>query len=226
MIDLTNPSPRAIESLMFATILAGFVVSFRQQGAMASQAKSEGGAIRPQSLPATFIGKVVTPIHGAALFVPIAVYIVTLVVNGLRQPEWMMRLALPDYQLEESYKVVLRITACVLSLAAWHFIGTVGQRHLGSQWHYIGRRENSKVVQTGPYAIVRHPMYGLVLLQEALFAVITWSYVPIFSLMVIAGAFAIKMPIEEGFIEADAKTAKEYQEYKRKVTARVVPYVW
>lgn len=41
--------------------------------------------------------------------------------------------------------------------------------------------------------------YSTVLLQEALWSIMFWSYAPLVALGIIAAAFAIKMPIEVRF---------------------------
>ncbi|KAG1774853.1 hypothetical protein EV702DRAFT_1047390 [Suillus placidus] len=98
--------------------------------------------------------------------------------------------------------------------------------HLGNQWHLIGRREKPKVMQTGPYAVMRHPLYTNMLIQEALFALMFWSYAPLVGLGITAGAFAVKMPIEEDLIMKDPAVAAEYRAYMQRVPARVIPYLW
>ncbi|KAG1772324.1 hypothetical protein EDD22DRAFT_947448 [Suillus occidentalis] len=101
--------------------------------------------------------------------------------------------------------------------------------HLGTQWHPIGvhtRREKPKLVQTGPYAVVRHPLYTCVLIQELLFALVSWSYAPLVALSITASAFVVKMPIEEDLIMQDATVAGEYRAYMQRVPAHVIPYLW
>jgi protein-S-isoprenylcysteine O-methyltransferase Ste14 len=53
-----------------------------------------------------------------------------------------------------------------------------------------------------------------------------WSYLPLVSASILASAFAIKIPIEEGLIEEDPTIGHEYKEYKKTVRSRLIPYVW
>jgi protein-S-isoprenylcysteine O-methyltransferase Ste14 len=83
--------------------------------------------------------------------------------------------------------------------------------------------ENQKVVATGPYAIVRHPMYAssfLYVLGTPLALGSYWGFVPIGAMM----PFLIwRLFDEERFL---AKTLPGYAEYQKRVRHRLVPYLW
>jgi len=83
--------------------------------------------------------------------------------------------------------------------------------------------ENQKVISTGPYAIVRHPMYGsasLYLLGTPLALGSYWALIP----------SAVMIPFliwrlfdEERFL---ATNLSGYIEYQKRVRHRLVPFVW
>jgi len=83
--------------------------------------------------------------------------------------------------------------------------------------------ENQKVISTGPYAIVRHPMYAsgsLYVIGTPLALGSYWGFVP----------FAAMLPFllwrlfdEERFL---AKNLPGYPEYQKRVRQRLVPFVW
>jgi protein-S-isoprenylcysteine O-methyltransferase Ste14 len=83
--------------------------------------------------------------------------------------------------------------------------------------------ENQKVVSTGPYAIVRHPMYAsgfLYLLGTPLALGSYWGLVPIAAMM----PFLIwRLFDEERFL---ARNLPGYTEYQKRVRHRLVPFVW
>jgi len=83
--------------------------------------------------------------------------------------------------------------------------------------------ENQKVISTGPYAIVRHPMYAsgsLYLLGTPLALGSYWGFVPIAAMM----PFLIwRLMDEERFL---AKNLPGYTEYQKRVRYRLVPFVW
>jgi protein-S-isoprenylcysteine O-methyltransferase Ste14 len=87
----------------------------------------------------------------------------------------------------------------------------------------ITLREDQSVVSSGPYAIVRHPMYAgtvLLLLGTALTLGSAWSallVIPVFA------AFAWRLSREEAFLLSNLCG---YDEYCRKTPYRIVPLVW
>ncbi|EIW85943.1 hypothetical protein CONPUDRAFT_86144 [Coniophora puteana RWD-64-598 SS2] len=191
-----------------------------------ARASTEGGKIKPNTLPTTFVGKAVSPIHALAFFVPQLAYLVSVPLSGFKQPGWMLRCSLPSYDLTVNQQAGIRLLATGILLGIARFTMARLFSQLGSQLHGISRRENSKVVKHGFYSIVRHPMYSCVLVQEVLYGAMFWSYIPLAALPITAAAFAIKMPIEEGFILNDESTAEEYKAYKKDVPYRILPYIW
>ena len=83
--------------------------------------------------------------------------------------------------------------------------------------------ENQRVISTGPYAIVRHPMYAsasLYLLGTPLALGSYWGLVPIAAMM----PFLIwRLFDEERFL---ARNLPGYTEYQKRVRYRLVPFVW
>ncbi|KAG8212852.1 hypothetical protein J3R82DRAFT_11169 [Butyriboletus roseoflavus] len=149
-------------------------------------------------MPPTSLGWIISPIHGLAILIPPLVYVGALVLNGFQPPEWMTRFAFSSEMMDSTSRNASRVVACVANFALRSLTSSTFE-HLGDQWHVIGRREKSRVVKTGPYAWVRHPGYSSVLLQQALWSIMFWSYIPLVALGITASAFAIKMPIEACF---------------------------
>jgi protein-S-isoprenylcysteine O-methyltransferase Ste14 len=83
--------------------------------------------------------------------------------------------------------------------------------------------ENQKVISTGPYAIVRHPMYAsasLYLLGTPLALGSYWAFIAIAAMI----PFLIwRLLDEERFL---AKNLPGYDEYQKRVRHRLVPFVW
>jgi protein-S-isoprenylcysteine O-methyltransferase Ste14 len=80
-----------------------------------------------------------------------------------------------------------------------------------------------KVISTGPYALVRHPMYfgGLLLFLGMPLALGSWY--GLLALVVIVPALLGRMLDEEEFL---VKGLEGYSEYRNKVRYRLVPFVW
>ncbi len=84
-------------------------------------------------------------------------------------------------------------------------------------------QENQKVIDTGLYGIVRHPMYSATLLLFLSMPIVLGS---VYSFVVfLAYPFIIGKRIkhEEEFLE---KELAGYREYKEKVKYRLIPFVW
>ncbi len=80
-----------------------------------------------------------------------------------------------------------------------------------------------KVITTGPYRVVRHPMYtgAILLLVFSPLALGSWVGVP-FSLPVILAVTA-RLLEEEKFLCANLSG---YEEYTQKVRYRLIPFIW
>ena len=83
--------------------------------------------------------------------------------------------------------------------------------------------KDQKVISTGPYAIVRHPMYAsglLYLLGTPLALGSYWGLVPLVAML----PFLIwRLRDEERFL---AKNLSGYAEYQKRVRYRLVPFLW
>jgi len=83
--------------------------------------------------------------------------------------------------------------------------------------------ENQKVISTGPYARVRHPMYAsaiLYLLGTPLALGSYWGLVPVVAMM----PFLVwRILAEERFL---ARNLAGYTDYQKRIHHRLVPFVW
>jgi protein-S-isoprenylcysteine O-methyltransferase Ste14 len=80
-----------------------------------------------------------------------------------------------------------------------------------------------KVISTGPYAFVRHPMYigALVMLLGVPLALGSWW--GLFTIVPITIVIVWRLLDEEQFL---VKTLPDYSEYRNKVKYRLVPFIW
>lgn len=84
-------------------------------------------------------------------------------------------------------------------------------------------QENQKVVDTGLYRIVRHPMYSVKLLLFLSMPLVLGSIYSFFIFLVYPFIIAKRIKNEEEFLE---KELDGYREYKQKVKYRLIPFVW
>jgi len=82
---------------------------------------------------------------------------------------------------------------------------------------------DQKVISTGPYAIVRHPMYAgaFVMLIGVPFAL--GSYWGLFAVILLIVAIIFRLLDEEKFL---VKNLTKYSDYRKKVKYRLVPFLW
>lgn len=84
-------------------------------------------------------------------------------------------------------------------------------------------QENQKVIDTGLYGIVRHPMYSVTLLLFLSMPVVLGSVYSFVIFLAYPLIIAKRIKNEEEFLE---KELEGYREYKQKVKYRLVPFVW
>lgn len=84
-------------------------------------------------------------------------------------------------------------------------------------------QENQKVIDTGLYGIVRHPMYSATLLLFIPMGIILGSPISSAILLIYIPIIGKRMKNEEKVLE---EGLEGYKEYKTKVRYRVIPFVW
>jgi protein-S-isoprenylcysteine O-methyltransferase Ste14 len=93
--------------------------------------------------------------------------------------------------------------------------------HLGRNWSGIVTvKEGHELIRTGPYALVRHPIYTGLITAVLGTAVISATVRAALGLAVIAVSLVLKSRIEERFMR---ETFGEYARYRREVPA-LVPF--
>ncbi len=83
--------------------------------------------------------------------------------------------------------------------------------------------ENQKVVDTGLYSVVRHPMYFATLLMFLSMPVVLGSVYSFAVFLAYSFLIAARIKSEEKLLENELAG---YAEYKRKVRYRLIPFVW
>lgn len=84
-------------------------------------------------------------------------------------------------------------------------------------------KENQKVVDSGLYGIVRHPMYSVTLLLFFMMPLILGSLYAFFVFLLYPFIIVKRIKNEEEVLE---RKLNGYKEYKNKVKYRLIPYVW
>lgn len=84
-------------------------------------------------------------------------------------------------------------------------------------------QENQKVIDTGLYGIVRHPMYAATLLLFLSMPLVLGSVVSFIIFLAYPFIIAKRIRNEEEVLE---KELEGYTEYKQKVKYRLIPFIW
>ncbi|NMA06385.1 MAG: isoprenylcysteine carboxylmethyltransferase family protein, partial [Ruminococcaceae bacterium] len=84
-------------------------------------------------------------------------------------------------------------------------------------------QENQKVVDTGLYGIVRHPMYTSVILLFLSTPLVLGSLFSFVVFLIYPAITVKRIKNEEKVLE---KELEGYSEYKKRVKYRLIPFIW
>jgi protein-S-isoprenylcysteine O-methyltransferase Ste14 len=116
----------------------------------------------------------------------------------------------------------VNIAATVVFLAAYVLYAEVMRENT-----YLSRtievQENQKVIDTGLYGVVRHPMYSATLLLFLAMPLVLGSLYAFIIFLAYPFIIVKRLKAEEKFLEEELKG---YREYKQKVKYRLIPFIW
>ncbi len=114
------------------------------------------------------------------------------------------------------------IIASVLFIISYILYGEV-LRENSFLLRTIEVKDNQKLVDTGLYGIVRHPMYAITIVLFLMIPLILDSIISFVIFLVYPFIIVKRIKNEEKVLE---KQLKGYKEYKRKVKYRLLPFIW
>ena len=117
-----------------------------------------------------------------------------------------------------------RIVAAMLLCPIAPVMGWTAIKHLGRQFRInAGLYEDHELVHTGPYAVVRHPIYSslLTMLLATILLFTRWPWSLVSVALFIAGT-EIRVHIEDGLLAS--RFGARFEEYKSSVPA-YIPYL-
>ena len=114
------------------------------------------------------------------------------------------------------------VAAAVVFLLAYALYGEVLREN-----EYLSRtvevQEGQRVVDTGLYGVVRHPMYAATLLLFLAMPLVLGSVIAFVILLGYIPLIAKRIRNEEQVLE---RGLKGYREYRRRVKYKVIPFIW
>jgi protein-S-isoprenylcysteine O-methyltransferase Ste14 len=116
--------------------------------------------------------------------------------------------------------------------AAWGLVGLTAaglafswwaRLHLGRLWSgLVGRKAEHRVVDTGPYRLVRHPIYSGMLAALLAMALLKGTAAAIVAFALVSAGLWLKARLEERFLRAELG-AETYEAYSRR-TPMLLPF--
>ena len=126
---------------------------------------------------------------------PLALVFVGFAMLFVMIPRW----SVPMWSMPAWFGWVL--AGCVFAGMAFAWWARI---HLGSLWSGgIVTREGHRIVESGPYALVRHPIYTGLILGASALAAIRATPLAVLGAVLMATGFAIKARVEERFLAAE-----------------------
>ena len=111
---------------------------------------------------------------------------------------------------------MVALTAVGLAFAWWARI------HLGKLWSGgVVLRDDHRVVESGPYALVRHPIYTGLFAAVIAMAVVRATPISLLGAALFVLGFTLKARLEERFLET---AMPDYAAYRRRV-GMIVPWI-
>ena len=114
------------------------------------------------------------------------------------------------------------IIGAVLFLLSYAMYGEVLRENV-----YLSRvievQKGQKVIDTGLYGIVRHPMYSATVLMFLSIPIMLGSVISFVIFLIYPIIIAMRIKNEEKVLEGGLEG---YTEYKKKVKSRLIPFIW
>ena len=121
------------------------------------------------------------------------------------------------YRVRWVQAVGIAVTAAGLLFAVWARV------HLGKYWSaMITLKDEHKLIRTGPYRFVRHPIYTGVLIMSFATALVESRLAGFVGVLLMFASFWIKLDIEERLMLQ--QFPERYAAYKQRVK-RIIPFV-
>lgn len=116
---------------------------------------------------------------------------------------------------------------CVIAAAVVFLLSYVMYAEVLRENTYLSRtvevQENQKVIDTGLYGIVRHPMYSATIIMFLSIPLILGSLIAFLIFLAYPLLIVLRIGNEEEVLE---KGLEGYPEYKKKVKYRIIPFIW
>ncbi len=150
-----------------------------------------------------------------SIIIAIIVIILIIILTRYESSSLILRI-IPDSPLAGITGIVLTIAG--LGFSAW------ARLHLGKYWSgMVMVKVGHRIIKSGPYRIVRNPMYTGLLIAYVGAAIAIGELLAFVALIIGIAAVWIKIKAEEEILLE--KFGEEYLQYKRDVRAAIIPWI-
>ena len=129
--------------------------------------------------------------------------------------------------LNYRYEWVVMPNVVVIVASAFFIIAYILYAEVLRENEYLSRtievQDNQKVIDTGLYGIVRHPMYAVTVVLFLSMPLVLGSLISFAIFLVYPVIIAKRIKNEESVLEKDLEG---YIEYKEKVKYKMIPFIW
>lgn len=156
-----------------------------------------------------------SPGSRAAHLLPLLVAGVLLWIRGDAEDGWLFRQLLAHSLT--TFWTGAAIAAAGLGFSAWARV------HLGRNWSAtVTVKQDHELIRTGPYAIVRHPIYTGVLFGFIGTALAIGQWRGVLAVVIVFGSFWRKLKIEERWMSETF--GEQYRQYRARTRA-LIPFL-
>jgi protein-S-isoprenylcysteine O-methyltransferase Ste14 len=135
----------------------------------------------------------------------------------------LMALDVKRWHLSEAPDRVIYTGAVLILLGFLAVLRTFRENSFAAPVIKIQEERGQKVIDTGPYALVRHPMYAGAFLYLLGTPLVLGSWIGLALLPFVVGLLIVRIFIEEAALR---KGLPGYNEYTTRVRYRLVPRIW
>ncbi|MDP2945516.1 MAG: isoprenylcysteine carboxylmethyltransferase family protein [Atribacterota bacterium] len=128
-----------------------------------------------------------------------------------------------DYRFEWSKVLLIVIIIADLFIFIGYLLFFLVLKENTYASRIIEVEKGQKVISTGPYAIIRHPMYVAVLMMYVLSPLALGSYWAVLAILPLPVLVIFRIKSEEKILR---DKLPGYREYTQKVKYRLIPYIW
>ena len=128
-----------------------------------------------------------------------------------------------DYRYKWSTVPLLVVLISAVMVLTGYILFFIVMRQNSYASRVVEIQEKQKVIDTGLYGIVRHPMYSAAILMFMSMPLVLGSYYALIPLVIFPYQMGTRMRNEEQILE---KGLEGYIDYKKRVRYKIIPFIW